>query len=495
MRKDMKRTTVFLALAILFSVFVRGNTVFAQQNKFNFLRTKPKIEAEPNKEYPLTDSDGLWFIMAAKFEGAESRKTANRLVYELRKKYKLEAYSFRYDNDQDDLQKMARKAGDTRSYQYMTAPPQVYAVLIGSFPSSDDPALQQTLLTVKRSKPVSLENDPASQMTMNEFKVLAKIDKTYDTYGPLGKAMAVPNPMIPKEYFAQKGVVDSFLAKINSDSKYSLLRNPKMYTLRVATFSGKSMMNKDSSGNAKWEEAGDDFQDAGVKAAALCSALRKTGVEAWEFHDRDCSFVTIGSFDSYGNPNSDGTIEMEPEIYKLMEKYKGKIVDEKGNYEAYCANVEFGKGKTKVKMKLAFDMQPVIIMVPQLPANAQKVQAALAQRRKADEERNDARFCESMEAERQIFDMKYGGGDRDSLSAGVRVSEEDVNRIAAGASVASVVSAPKTQTAEKPVQAAPASRSVYAPAQKPAVKTALTAEPAAPQRAPAPKTKNRAPTY
>ena len=64
------------------------------------------------------------------------------------------------------------------------------------------------------------------------------------------------------------------------------------------------------------------------------TALRKQGVEAWEFHDRDCSFVTIGSFDSYGSQNADGTTEMEPEIYKLMEKYKGKIVDAKGNYEA-----------------------------------------------------------------------------------------------------------------------------------------------------------------
>ena len=481
MKTTKNRIPFFLIAALLFSALYGVQDVCGQVS--GLFTSVKKVEADPKKEYPLTDSDGLWFIMAAKFTGTESKKNANRLVYELRSRYKLPAYTFKYDNSDDDLEKMARKSGDTRSYQYMSAPPQVYAVLIGSFPAADDPALQKILIKIKRRKPKTLENDPESKRTLKEFEILAKSDKEYAEYGPLGKAMAVPNPMIPKEYFAQKGVVDSFLAKINSDSKYSLLKNPRMYTLRVATFGGKSMMNKDSGGQSKWDKAGSEFEDAGVKAAALCAALRKSGVEAWEFHDRDCSFVTIGCFDSYGVPNSDGTIEMDPEIYKLMEKYKGEIIDEKGNYKAYCANVEIGgKGKKKIKMELAFDMQPVIIMVPQLPANAKKVQAAMAQRRKDDEIRKDAHFAESMEADQMIYEMKYGNRDRGSLSEGTRVTDEEISRMMSGgpapvaakpaAKPVSTTAAKPAVTAKKPVKTAMNTITTQPTAQKTVRKTA-----------------------
>jgi hypothetical protein len=433
MRKTMKWTMVLLTATLFFGAVVRES----QAQGINLFRMAGRVDAEPNKEYPLSDSDGLWFILASKFTGSEARKNANRLVYELRKKYKLPAYMFKYDNQDDDL----RKLGDgARSYQYLTAPPEVYAVLIGSFPSSDDPTLQEILTKVKRYRPESLKNSAESRMVVKEFEMLAQSHKEYAGYGPLGKAHAVPNPMIPKEYFAQKGVVDSFLEKINSDSRYSLLRNPKMYTVRVATFSGKSVMSKDAAGSSKWNRSTSDFQDAGVKAAALCTALRKQGVEAWEFHDRDCSFVTIGSFDSYGSQNADGTTEMEPEIYKLMEKYKGKIVDAKGNYEAYCANIELkGKGREKIKIEIPFDIQPVIIMVPQLPANAKKVQAALSQRYRNDQQRSDAHFRESMKADQMIYDMKYGNMDRGSLSEGIRVSDEEVVRMTTGTSAPAAV--------------------------------------------------------
>ncbi|MBR2695082.1 MAG: hypothetical protein IKE69_12830 [Thermoguttaceae bacterium] len=460
MSKTSKWAVIFLAAVIAGGI---GLTKASAQG-LGLFRAISGVEAEPNKEYPLTDSDGLWFIMASKFTGTEARKTANRLVYELRKKYKLPAYMFRYDNHDDDLRQLG---GGNRSYQYLTAPPEVYAVLIGSFPSADDPALQETLTKVKRTQPESLKNNPESKMVIKEFEMLAQNHKEYVGYGPLGKAHAVPNPMIPKEYFAQKGVVDSFLEKINSDSKFSLLRNPKMYTVRVATFAGKSVMDKDSAGDSKWNKSSSEFQDAGVKAAALCAALRKQGVEAWEFHDRDCSFVTIGSFDSFGTPNADGTTEMDPEIFKLMEKYKGKIVDAKGGYEAYTANVEIkGKGREKVKVEIPFDIQPVIIMVPQLPANAKKVQMALAQRHRDEEQRSDAHFRQSLENDQMIQNMKYGNMDRASVSEGVRISDEGVARMISGQSPEP---APTAQTGTRAPSVAqtvspPAARSAYAAA-------------------------------
>ena len=56
----------------------------------------------------------------------------------------------------------------------------------------------------------------------------------------------------------------------------------------------------------------------------MTEALRKRGVEAYEFHDRYESIVTVGSFDSVGMPRSDGKTEISSEIHKIMETYGPK---------------------------------------------------------------------------------------------------------------------------------------------------------------------------
>ena len=87
-------------------------------------------------------------------------------------------------------------------------------------------------------------------------------------------------------------------------------------------------------------------------------------------------------------------------------------------------------------------------MVPQLPANAKKVQAALAQRYRNDQQRSDAHFRESMKADQMIYDMKYGNMDRGSLSEGIRVSDEEVVRMTTGTSAPAAV--PRNGLSPKP---------------------------------------------
>ena len=43
-----------------------------------------RIDADPNKSYPLTAENGPWLIMAATFSGEKAREQAQELVYELR---------------------------------------------------------------------------------------------------------------------------------------------------------------------------------------------------------------------------------------------------------------------------------------------------------------------------------------------------------------------------------------------------------------------------
>ena len=91
----MKRTLSLLILAV--TLCVLGSYPSVSFGDFNLLKGTGKVEAEKDKEYLLTDSDGLWLIMAKKFSGTEARKQANRLVYEIRKRYKLPAYIYRFD--------------------------------------------------------------------------------------------------------------------------------------------------------------------------------------------------------------------------------------------------------------------------------------------------------------------------------------------------------------------------------------------------------------
>ena len=60
--------------------------------------------------------------------------------------------------------------------------------------------------------------------------------------GPMGHAMITPNPLLPPDYFAQKGL-DPFLVDLNKDLEYSLLNCPGKYTVQVATFKGQVFIN------------------------------------------------------------------------------------------------------------------------------------------------------------------------------------------------------------------------------------------------------------
>jgi hypothetical protein len=116
--------------------------------------------------------------------------------------------------------------------------------------------------------------------------------------GPMGHAFLTRNPLLPKEYFTPG--VDPDVAKWNENFEYSLLKCPGRYTIKVATFSGRSTLSgtEEIDGGAKLRRAKDDdpLVLAGDNAHKLAVALRSKGWEAYEFHDRSESYVTIGSF-------------------------------------------------------------------------------------------------------------------------------------------------------------------------------------------------------
>ena len=101
--------------------------------------------------------------------------------------------------------------------------------------------------------------------------------------------------------------------------------------MRIASFQGESIFQGEG------QEQGDErsraipglptrgkpskLEIAADNAHRLTEALRKRGVEAYEFHDRFESIVTVGSFNSVGAKLPDGRLDLSPEVYKIMQTY------------------------------------------------------------------------------------------------------------------------------------------------------------------------------
>ncbi len=374
---------------ILFLAIVCGGAeVGFGQFSFPQMGKAAKVEADPKKDYFLKDSDGNWLAMAAKFSDEKAAYRAKKLAYELRKAYKMEAFVFKFDPSAN-LDAFSAELDSAKNFHYQTAQTVEYAVLVGGYPVGDDLELQKTLERLRRCHPESLKDDAPSKALVQKFQEMARKDQKYAGYGPMGGAFAVPNPLLPKEFFSKKGIVDSYVEKLNSVGKYSLLNNDKLYTVRIATFSGDVAMYKNTQG-PKTDEMQNRLRYAGVRAAALCGALRSAGVEAWEFHDRDSSFVTVGSFDSYGVEQPNGQIELNPKIAKIMKQYGGSLVDDgdgTAKYRAYTVVVDIPDPEStslrpkKKRLELACDLRPVIIIVPQRSGEASVRKIALAQQK------------------------------------------------------------------------------------------------------------------
>ena len=134
--------------------------------------------------------------------------------------------------------------------------------------------------------------------------------------GPMGRAFFTRNPLLPREYFVPKGV-DDFVAKMNQGVEHSLLDCPGRYTVQVATFRGKTVLQTDRTSNRNGRKGlrlglgkaeGRSARRSGRERAPADEELRKNGWEAYEFHDRTESIVTIGSFEQVGQQLANGQI-------------------------------------------------------------------------------------------------------------------------------------------------------------------------------------------
>ncbi len=344
------------------------------------------VEADPEVRYELTDDHGPWLILAKTFMGDHAEDAAQALVLELRTRYKMKAYVHRLEFDYSgDVTGMGvDPLGNPKKMRYRRdSAGQELGVLIGDFSTVDDPQAQRALAKVKYLKPACLEtreqkeqtNSPLAGLRVMQQAVLAD-GNPKKLRGPLGHAFMVTNPLLPREYFVPQGP-DRLTLEMNQDVEYSLLKCPGKFTVKVATFTGRVIVDQQKI--RELEREGDDGSDDGSRLAEaaeqahkLTLALRAQGVEAYEFHDRYSSLVTVGSFNSVGAPREDGKIEIDPRMHAIMLRYSAGPLNVGGTPGAVRAKSMEG---------IAFDAQPMPVEVPrQLLSSAYEMNSAFGRR-------------------------------------------------------------------------------------------------------------------
>ena len=378
----MIRQFVFGILLVAFA----GNLEATAQPLKNFSPFRRRNVQQNSIE--ISQTNGPWVVMCASFVGAGGLEQAKALVQELRDEFKLNAYlhvkTFDYSNRITGIgwEKYQREDGTEaiRTPRMKAAHAESfdeYAVLVGDFNSPEDGKAQRALEKIKHIKPKSIHVSPTVG-TNQRMGVLRAIqqqvtnDQAIKEMGPMRQAFIIPNPTLPEDYFNQQGP-DPFVMKMNRNVRFGLLKCPKPYTVKVATFRGKTTFNQREMEAEKQtmqfhlrnkKPIKSDLDDAMNKANLLTKELRKAGFEAYEFHDRTESYVCVGSFDWATRKLTNGKDELNPEVAEVIKKFKARVDQIPGMQTAVRP-----KSMPSLKGKgITFDIQPLPVMVPSKPS-------------------------------------------------------------------------------------------------------------------------------
>ena len=381
----MNAPKIMTPLLVVLAMSFACNDAYSQKKRFPFRKSSPKRTTE-NLE--LSTNDGPWLIMCASFVGDDGLAQAKRLAVELREKNlnaKIFSHRFQFadsiegkgwevyqENGRKNIRRQRMKPAAGSAIEEI-------AVLVGDFPSVEDARAQSLLKQIKHFYPESLANyDPdrgSSQSLRGWREATVKMNASESkSKGPLRNAFLMPNPMLPDEYF-DAYQVDPFVLKMNRDVRFSLLKNPSLYSVRVATFRGESTFEVDEI-NRKEREMnllkrmgkpiqGSRLAEAFEKANKLTEELRRQGVDAYEFHERNESYVCVGGFDWISKDNSSGQKVFNPDVVAVIQKFKGTVKDLPQMQGALSPKVLAKFRNTDI----VFDVQPIPVMVPKAQTN------------------------------------------------------------------------------------------------------------------------------
>lgn len=403
MSKSKQITTI---VAILCCVILSDAGIKAEGPRafFNGLfGSASKVSADPKADYPLDETNGPWMIYVKNYDGPNAREDARALALELRQKHGFNAYvyhkqfnhaqmleeeeknrqlemEFRMTLHQNDIEDMPfHKPRYTTKFVNGSMADE-FAVLVGDFQSIDDKDITKAYEKIRTLEPdcilAQLERDIAlaertgngfSRTTMIDLQRFDMRDQSNGSVRPLAKAMKVTNPILPPEYFVNR--VDDFVQKLNSETRYSLLRCQGKYTIMVGEYRGSAVIvaSKDKQEAEKNEgilQQSNQLARAGDRAEQVCEALRLKNYEAYTFHDRTKSIVTVGSFNSLGKTDHNGDVtEFHAEIAGIIKTFAW---DPEVDKEAYRASPDepYQIGKRIMGVSLLPFPEPIEVPKP-----------------------------------------------------------------------------------------------------------------------------------
>lgn len=360
---------------------------------------RPKSSAE----LLLKAEHGPWMVLAASFEGEGAKKKAVQLAAELREEYRLKAYCLpkMFDYTQSVAGVGFTPSGEQKKMKYQDDRViESCAVLVGDFDSIEGEDIERTLNHVRTIKPkfysqggeASSAGD-SSKVAAGDYRkwleklVVRKEEPKVKDPGPMSKAFLVRNPLLPADYF-KSPTVDKFVKDLNQQptlKEYNLLNCKSNFTVRVLTLKGKTAYVSWGR-SSELDEAKSDLEAAAEQAYLVTKVLRDAGYEAYQFHDRQESIVTIGGFDNLGKELADKSFQYDPAIQQIVDRFKGtdRVTQSKFGltqtprllFELVDQNrvPELTKGTRPEqlemfrKLSVAFDIIPLPIAVPKLEA-------------------------------------------------------------------------------------------------------------------------------
>jgi hypothetical protein len=330
-----RRKTTFTLTVLLSALGVRGLHELQADPPSLLAMFKRKADATTSN-YQLKAENGPWLILAKTISGDDAQQKAEALAKELRTTLKMNCYVLDKSFDHSKMLKTDHYTAqrldgtvETRTVRLANDNKErVFAVLVGDFGSLEDPAIKDVLQTIRTAQPTSLSaaapaKDPAKADSSNWMvdasrrMLWKRTDReSNQAKGPMGAAFITRNPLLPEDFF-QAPKLDDFVVNLNKNLDHSLLKCPKRYTVRVATFNGKA-----ATVDAK-TDISDALDAAADQANRLTAALRAKGAEAYQFHDRYASYVTIGSFDDVEVALPNGERQLSPEVQAILNEYTG----------------------------------------------------------------------------------------------------------------------------------------------------------------------------
>ncbi len=332
----------------------------------NLLHAENKLELKPEH--------GPWLVFVMSFDGQDAKSNAEQMANELRRDFKLQAYyvAKKLDYTQPVVGAGIDEKGNTRRMKLWGKKViDGYAVLVGDFDSIDSPAMTDALITVK--------------------KHLKKKYESPDKKEPV--AFTTRNPLLPDDYY-KTPEIDRFVKDFNQEkahSEFNLMECRGKFTVRVAVFTGDDRAVGGWGGSSSQDKNDDQkvsqLEVAAERAALTVKALRRAGYDAYQFHDRTQSIVTVGSFNELGKNDQRNQFSYDQGIKDILDRFGGTSQKTRSNYgvtqtprllfdlvnQKQIPELNEGTEKSKLKWfakySVAFDLKPTPMAVPK-PASS-----------------------------------------------------------------------------------------------------------------------------